>query len=141
VLLWVGRRHRVQKLRSCAISIRLTAQLMPRAPVHLVEESVRHGIRLADNGRYTWKYDPALLRRRRGHAPGDLDLWSLMKSVSTPTLLQYGSHSDVVTPELAQRLVQTMPSCKVERVENAGHGLFTDQPDAFAVSVERFLGA
>jgi pimeloyl-ACP methyl ester carboxylesterase len=117
------------------------AQLMPRAPVHLVEESVRHGIRLADNGRYTWKYDPALLRRRRGHAPGDLDLWSLMKSVSTPTLLQYGSHSDVVTPELAQRLVQTMPSCKVERVENAGHGLFTDQPDAFAVSVERFLGA
>ncbi|MDB5925232.1 MAG: beta-ketoadipate enol-lactone hydrolase [Betaproteobacteria bacterium] len=116
-------------------------QLMPRAPLQLVEESVRHGTRLNDNGRYTWKYDPTLLRRRRGQAPAGFDLWSLMKSVSTPTLLQYGSHSDVVTPELAQRMAETMPCCKVERVENAGHGLFTDQPDAFAASVDRFLSA
>jgi pimeloyl-ACP methyl ester carboxylesterase len=27
----------------------------------------------------------------------------------------------------------------VERIEGAGHALFTDQPEAFAASVERFL--
>jgi pimeloyl-ACP methyl ester carboxylesterase len=71
--------------------------------------------------------------------PATLDLWDMVKFISTPTLLQYGSHSNVVSPELAERLKQTMPQCTVERIENAGHALFTDQPDAFAASVERFL--
>ncbi|MBM3340563.1 MAG: alpha/beta hydrolase [Betaproteobacteria bacterium] len=110
-------------------------KLLSRAPAHLIEESVRYGMRRLDSGRYTWKYDPAVLKR----APAALDLWSMVQSISTPTLLQYGSHSNVVSPELAQRLSQTMPRCDVERIDNAGHALFTDQPDAFAASVERFL--
>ena len=96
---------------------------------------MRAALRRIESGRYTWKYDPALLRRRGT----SVDLWSLMKTVPVPTLLQYGSHSNVVSPELAERLKQTMPQCTVERIENAGHALFTDQPDAFAASVERFL--
>lgn len=111
------------------------ARLMSRAPRQLVEESVRHGLRQTDSGRYTWKYDPAILRRR----PAALDLWSMVKAIPTPTLLQYGAESDVVTPELAARMAATMPRCTVERIEGAGHGLFTDQPEAFAKSVERFL--
>jgi pimeloyl-ACP methyl ester carboxylesterase len=47
----------------------------------------------------------------------------------------------VVNHELAARLAETMPRCTVERIEGAGHGLFTDQPEAFAQSVERFLAA
>jgi pimeloyl-ACP methyl ester carboxylesterase len=112
--------------------------IMRRAPRHVVEESVRYGVRRTDSGRYTWKYDPALLHRRRP-VSSQLDFWGLVRDVPTPTLLQYGSHSNVVTPELAQRMADTMPRCTVERIEGAGHGLFTDQPEAFAESVERFL--
>ena len=72
-------------------------RLMPRAPAPLVEESVRHGLRQTDDGRYTWKYDPAFLSGRRSRATA-VDLWSVVKSIPTPTLLQYGSHSDVVKP-------------------------------------------
>jgi pimeloyl-ACP methyl ester carboxylesterase len=111
---------------------------MSRAPAHLVEESVRHGMRKNDAGRYVWKYDPQLFSRRVSLPPG-MDLWSLVATVATPTLLQYGGHSDVVNIELATRLQRTMPNCTVERVEEAGHGLFTDQPDVFAASVERFI--
>jgi pimeloyl-ACP methyl ester carboxylesterase len=111
---------------------------MFRAPSHVIEESVRHGMRRIDNGRFTWKYDPALLQRGR---PAPHDLWSMVRTVSTPTLLLYGSVSKVVTPELAQRMAETMPRCTVERIEDAGHALFTDQPEAFADSVERFLAA
>ena len=110
-------------------------KLLSRAPAQMIEESVRYGMRQKADGRYTWKYDPALLKR----APATLDLWAMVKSVPTPTLLQYGSHSKVVSLELAERLKQTMPQCAVERIENAGHALFTDQPGAFAASVERFL--
>ena len=115
-------------------------RLMPRAPAALVEESVRHGLRETGDGRYTWKYDPAFLRG----AQVEIDRTGFVgavKSIPTPTLLQYGSHSNVVSPELAARMGETMPRCTVERIENAGHGLFTDQPEAFAESVERFLAA
>ncbi|MES3014400.1 MAG: hypothetical protein V4750_11840 [Pseudomonadota bacterium] len=44
-----------------------------------------------------------------------------------------------MTPALAERMAATMPRCSVERIERAGHALFTDQPDAFADSVRRFL--
>jgi len=115
-------------------------RLMPRAPAALVEESVQHGLRRTGAGRYTWKYDPAFLSARRSRASG-LDLWRVVQSIPAPTLLQYGSHSNVVNHELAARLAETMPRCTVERIEGAGHGLFTDQPEAFAESVERFLAA
>jgi pimeloyl-ACP methyl ester carboxylesterase len=115
-------------------------RLMPRAPAPLVEESVRHGLRETGSGRYTWKYDPAFLGSARSRS-NTVDLWSAVKSIPTPTQLQYGSLSNVVNPELAARLAETMPRCAVERIEGAGHGLFTDQPEAFAESVERFLAA
>ena len=115
-------------------------RLMPRAPAPLVEESVRHGLRRTDDGRYTWKYDPAFLSGRRSRANA-VDLWSAVASIPTPTLLQYGSESNVVSRELAARMGETMPRCTVERIEGAGHGLFTDQPEAFAESVERFFAA
>jgi pimeloyl-ACP methyl ester carboxylesterase len=120
-------------------AIRYLSRAMSRAPRHLVEESVRHGMRRNDAGRYVWKYDPLLFTRRVALPPG-MDLWSLTGTVATPTLLQYGSDSDVVNADLAERLRVTMPRCTVERIEDAGHGLFTDQPDAFAQSVGRFIG-
>lgn len=114
------------------------AGAMARAPRALVEESVRSGLRRNDTGRYVWKYDPVLSRQRVPLPPG-VDLWDVMADVRVPTLLQYGSESDVVNADLAERLRATMPQCTVERIEGAGHGLFTDRPDAFSESVGRFL--
>jgi pimeloyl-ACP methyl ester carboxylesterase len=113
-------------------------RIMSIAPPDVVAESVAHGVRTTDAGAYTWKYDPALAHRRRP-VPPSMDLWSMVSAIPTPTLLQYGSHSRVVTPQLAARMAATMPRCVVERIERAGHALFTDQPDAFADSVRRFL--
>ena len=113
-------------------------ELLSRAPKHMVEESVRYGVREVAPGRYTWKYDPALVHRRRPSPP---NLWDMVATIPTPTLLQYGGLSNVVNPELAERLAKTMQTCAVERIEGAGHGLFTDQPEAFAASLSRFLNA
>jgi pimeloyl-ACP methyl ester carboxylesterase len=119
-------------------AIEYLARAMSRAPRSLVEESVRHGLRRNDAGRYVWKYDPVLFKQRVALPPG-VDLWNAMSTVAVPTLLQYGSESDVVNADLAERLRTTMPRCTVERIEGAGHGLFTDRPDAFSSSVGRFL--
>jgi len=113
-------------------------KIMKLAPPEGIDESVRFGMRKTDDGRYTWKYDPALFRRP---PPAPVNMWEVVKTIPVPTLLQYGSHSNVVTPELAKQLGETMPDCTVVRVERAGHGLFTDQPETFAEHVERFMGA
>jgi pimeloyl-ACP methyl ester carboxylesterase len=131
-----GKQPRAFESEDAAIAY--LARAMPRAPRHLVEESVRHGVRRDDAGRYVWKYDPVHFTRRVTPPPG-LDLWQVASEIATPTLLQFGSESDVVDAELASRLQKTMPRCSVECIEGAGHGLFTDRPDAFAESLERFL--
>jgi esterase len=114
------------------------ARAMSRAPRRLVEMSVRHGLRRNEEGRHVWKYDPVLSKQRVALPPG-VDLWNAMSTLAVPTLLQYGSESDVVNADLAERLRTTMPRCTIERIDGAGHGLFTDRPDAFSESVERFL--
>jgi len=111
---------------------------LSRAPADVVEESAREGMRQNDAGRYTWKYDPAILQRRRP-ASANLDMWKVVAEIKAPTLLQYGSESKVVNADLAERMAKTIPHCKVECIHGAGHALFTDRPDAFAESVESFL--
>jgi pimeloyl-ACP methyl ester carboxylesterase len=81
-------------------------RLMPRAPAELIEESVRCGMRETGSGRYTWKYDPEFLSGARSRSTG-IDLWSMVKSIPTPTLLQYGSHSNVVSRELGARFCRS----------------------------------
>ncbi len=62
-----------------------------------------------------------------------------MRTIPCPTLLLHGAESRVVTPEIAQRMAEEMQDCRLERIERAGHALFTEQPAAFADSVTRFL--
>jgi len=110
------------------------------APRHLIEESVIQGMRRLANGRYTWKYDPALGGPPQPR-PGarEWDLWEVVRNIDCPTLLLHGEHSKVVTPEIVARMRSEMPDCRPQRIDNAGHALFTDQPESFADSVARFF--
>jgi pimeloyl-ACP methyl ester carboxylesterase len=116
------------------------AGILRLAPRELIEESAVHGLRLRDDGRYAWKYDPVLGGRPQPR-PGtrEWDLWEAVKTIACPTLLLHGQFSQVVTEDIAQRMGREMPDCRVERVDRAGHALFTDQPEAFARGVGRFL--
>ncbi|MCZ6553172.1 MAG: alpha/beta hydrolase, partial [SAR324 cluster bacterium] len=116
------------------------AAILHRAPREMIEESVRYGMRETEGGRFTWKYDPALGGPPLpGAGKPEWDLWEVAASIRCPTLLLYGEHSQVVTDEIAERMVREMPDCRAERIPEAGHALFTEQPEAFARSVGKFL--
>ncbi len=116
------------------------AALLSRAPREMIEESVRHGMRPAGDGTFAWRYDPALggvpLPRKDKR---EWDLWQAVETIECPALLLYGGDSRVVTPDIAGKVARVMANCRVERIENAGHALFTEQPEVFARSVGRFL--
>ena len=116
------------------------ANILKRAPRDMIEESVVFGMRQREDGRYIWKYDPALSGPPQPQ-PGtrEWDLWEVVKTIQCPTLLLHGEHSLVVSPEIAQRMQEDMANCEVEMVANAGHALFTDQPVVFSERVLDFL--
>ena len=116
--------------------------ILKLAPKDMIEESVVYGMRQLDNQRYTWKYDPVLGGRPQPQPnKREWDMWEVVRAIGCPTLLLRGEHSQVVPPEIADRMREEMSDCQVETVPKAGHALFTDQPLVFLQAVLRFMNA
>ena len=48
--------------------------------------------------------------------------WNLpLGEIETPTIMWQGSKDTVVPPEAAYRLADTLPNCRLEVIEDAGH--------------------
>ena len=122
-------------------AVQYITSILRAGPPEVMEESVRHGLRQLDNGNFTWKYDPSLggpPQPREGVR--EWDLWEAARSLRCPTMLLYGAESQVVSEEIVTRMRAEIPGLQTQRVEKAGHALFTDQPDVFAHHTGAFLG-
>lgn len=103
-------------------------------------QGLRKNLRLADNGRYYWHWDPALLNhvshfgreimQRQRLAAGNLSL---------PVLLVHGKMSEIVSDADAREFLQLVPHAEYVDVAQASHMLATDSNDAFASAVVEFL--
>lgn len=104
---------------------------------------VQHGLMQREDGKWTYRYDVGLRRTpggRRLATPEEVDYdWQSLKNITCPTLLVRGESSDVLSPELAQRMVDSMPGCRLIAVPNSGHSVPLDNPSGFLVAVEPFL--
>ena len=74
--------------------------------------------------RVTWK--PYMFNRRLEPLLGDMHV---------PTLLVWGEHDKVVPFACARQFEAAMPNAAVRLVENAGHVVELEQPDALAASI------
>jgi len=131
--------HR-SEFESVEAAVEYLASILTRAPRAMIEHSVKFGIRPGKNGSHTWKYDPSLggpPLPRAGRR--EWDLWEAAASLTCPTLLLHGQHSQVVTADMADRMSERIPDFRAIRVPDAGHALFTEQPELFAEHVKAFL--
>ena len=104
-------------------------------------EGLKKNLRLKDNGRYYWHWDPRFIRRRpgsrdRGHF--DLQLKAAEK-VTIPTLLIRGALSDVVTMEDVDYFLSVISHAKFVEIEKAAHMIAGDRNDIFAEEAIKFL--
>jgi 3-oxoadipate enol-lactonase len=60
-------------------------------------------------------------------------------AVTAPTLIVTGTEDNVVDPRNSDVLAEHIPGAEVQRIENAGHLFFWEQPDAFVRIVSEFL--
>jgi pimeloyl-ACP methyl ester carboxylesterase len=107
-----------------------------RDPARLVT-SLRWNARQLADGRWTWKYDPAL--RHVGLGPTDFeDVWSALRAYAGPVLFVRAGEHTHLADEAANRL-QSMPNVSLVVVADAAHNVMSDNPVAFNREVGNFL--
>jgi pimeloyl-ACP methyl ester carboxylesterase len=106
----------------------------------VLRRRLQYATRELPNGKVGWRYDLAIReQRRKGTAPPAEDLWPLLPNITCPTLLVRGRQSDLLSAEVAQRMVQTLPSAKLAEVDRAGHMVFEDNPNDFIAVMKDWL--
>ena len=102
-------------------------------------------LRLMDDGRYYWHWDPAMLRtweRDKYTEDDDLELkerLSKVRNLSIPTLLIRGRLSDIVSTDTANEFLQMVPHAEYVDLANAHHMVAGDRNDAFTDAILQFL--
>jgi pimeloyl-ACP methyl ester carboxylesterase len=97
-------------------------------------------LRRGAGGKWVWKMDPAYIRRRveRGGRPRP-PLWPALQALPCPTLVVWGTDSDVLSEAQAQRMVDVLPHGELVRVPGIGHAPTLVEPVVLA-ALDRFLG-
>jgi pimeloyl-ACP methyl ester carboxylesterase len=110
-----------------------------RPPTNL--DGLRKNVRLGDDGRWRWHWDPAFIAHNsREPDRGVMERAAFAaRSIRVPTLLIRGAESDVVTAEGARELLGVIPGSRMVDVAEAGHMVAGDDNDVFCVAVEGFL--
>jgi pimeloyl-ACP methyl ester carboxylesterase len=102
-----------------------------------VSTSLLWHARQLDDGRWTWKYDPAV--RHVGLGPADFsDVWSALRAYAGPLLFVRASRHSHLSEEAAERLC-ALPNVRMVVVPEAGHNVMTDNPLAFTREVRIFV--
>jgi len=121
----------------------------PLARPELLARMARYGLRPAPEGRLEPKTDPAFFgswahessedaARRAGNE--SVVLWAALARTPCPTLVVRGAASDVLSPEVAERMAeQVLPQGSLVVVPRAGHSVMLDNPDGFREAVTSFV--
>jgi pimeloyl-ACP methyl ester carboxylesterase len=113
----------------------------PHRPRPKNPSGLMKNLRLRDDGRLHWHWDPKMLMTRQRIEPPLFVtvLADAARRVRIPTLLVRGLQSDIVTPEGMREFQRLLPSLEIYDVAGAGHMVAGDDNDAFNRGVISFL--
>jgi pimeloyl-ACP methyl ester carboxylesterase len=101
-------------------------------------------LRLHDDGRYRWHWDPAFLKMREHSDPHQSEtvqtsMITAAENLRVPVLLVRGRNSELVSMEHVEEFMACAPHAKFTDIQDAGHMVAGDKNDIFAQAVEEFL--
>jgi pimeloyl-ACP methyl ester carboxylesterase len=113
----------------------------PNRPRPRSLEGLRKNVRLGEDGRWRWHWDPAfmsipdepqrLVRTERLEAAAD--------RIAAPTLIVRGMRSDIVSDSGLEDMRRRVPAARTVEVGAAGHMVAGDDNDVFSGALEEFL--
>lgn len=115
----------------------------PRPPDSELRHRVLNNLIQRPDGKWTFRYDVALRNGSGARTtPTAADIaaaWTSLANITCPTLVVHGVDSDILSPENAKRMEQTIPNCRVINVKDSGHSVPLDNPAGFIEAVKTFL--
>ena len=118
------------------------AELNPTADPVALRLRVEHNLVEQTDGRLTWKYDVALRDGTAVYENYSADeQWALFAGIAVPVLILRGELSDILSPDIAARMLAANPNASLVTLPGSGHSIATDVPDLVAAALVDFLGA
>jgi len=102
-------------------------------------DGLAKNVRLGDDGRYRWHWDPRFQQGSRNMEGREARLEECARSLIVPTLLVRGGLSDILSEEGAASFLALCPAAEYVNVTGAAHMVAGDRNDIFANSVIDFL--
>ena len=98
-------------------------------------------LRLDEDGRWRWHWDPDLFLGPKPLGVGSFssEFDQAARDLTVPTLLIRGRLSDLVSEETAQEFLELQPAARYVDVSDAGHMVAGDRNDVFTGAVLDFL--
>lgn len=129
-----------ESLEAAADSI---AAYMPHRPRPKDLSGLGKNLRLGEDGRYRWHWDPRFVTEMRGDRTqlpmGEFE--TLCRHIAIPVHLVRGRMSELVSLEAARAFVADLPDATFTDVADAGHMVAGDRNDAFLEAAVAFLEA
>lgn len=117
------------------------AAYLPHRPRPSSTAGLQRNLRLRDDGRYYWHWDPRLFDRLRASPQQQQERYeAAARNVRVPTLLIRGQHSELVNADNVRHFLELIPSASFVDVAGARHMVAGDRNDMFSAAVLRFLG-
>lgn len=110
-----------------------------RAPDAHLRHRMENNLMRLEDGRWTWRYDRALRDPRNLRLRDPVAGWAAIAGIRVPTLLIRGAESDLLSAEIAQRMVTTLKDGHFAEVAGSGHSVPLDAPEGFAHAARSFL--
>lgn len=106
-------------------------------------DGLRKNLRLGQDGRYYWHWDPNFATGERGiRYRGEAFFQGLvdgLPNMQVPTLLVRGLRSELVGEEHAREFEEATPNARTVNVGGAGHMVAGDKNDIFCEAILEFL--
>jgi pimeloyl-ACP methyl ester carboxylesterase len=102
-------------------------------------DGLAKNIRLGEDGRYYWHWDPAYIGGARDIGAIQEKMKASARKLTIPSLMVRGGLSDVLSEEGAQEFLQLCPHAEYENVGEATHMVAGDRNDLFTAAVAKFL--
>ncbi len=117
------------------------AEFLPHRPPPSDTSGLAKNLRLGDDGRYRWHWDPDFIGRFDDPAASELParLAEAARALSVPTLLVRGGLSEIVSEASVRNFLDLVPHCEYVDVAGAAHMVAGDRNDAFSEAVVEFL--
>ncbi len=106
----------------------------------VLRRRLHYATQTLSDGQIGWRYDLAIREQSRNGtgAPAE-DLWPKLPQITCPTLIVRGTETDLLSPEVAQRMLDTLPKAQLAEVPQAAHMVFEENPEGFLDAVRRYL--